>query len=117
MKTARKRHLRTLRTCDSDVPPDAHLTQATQGAGKRALRFDFVNTGERANRYVMSLELNNEAGELVRKASQTRGLLYPGSGARQQFDLGVVPRGAYTAVLVADGGGDQIFGGQFKVAY
>ena len=85
--------------------------------GKRGLRFDFINTGERANRFLMSLELYNAAGELVKKASQQRGLLYPGTAARQLFDVGPVPAGAYTAVLVADGGGDQVFGGQFKVKY
>ncbi len=65
----------------------------------------------------MSLELYNESGELVKKASQSRGLLYPGTAARQVFDVGKVPPGQYTAVLVADGGGDKVFGGQFKVSY
>ncbi|MDB4873760.1 MAG: hypothetical protein JWM41_206 [Gemmatimonadetes bacterium] len=93
------------------------LTATTAPSGDRGLRFDFINTGERAHRFVMSLELYNEAGELVKKASQSRGLLYPGTAARQDFDVGALPHGAYTAVLVADAGGDQVFGGQFKVAY
>jgi hypothetical protein len=85
--------------------------------GDHGLRFDFINTGERAHRFTMSLELYNEAGELIKKATQTRGLLYPGTAARQEFAVGAIPHGAYTAVLVADGGGDQVFGGQFKVSY
>ncbi|MGH7617017.1 MAG: hypothetical protein ACREPM_07315 [Gemmatimonadaceae bacterium] len=93
------------------------LTATTTAKGTQGLRFDFINTGERANRFVLSLELYNEAGELVKKASQSRGLLYPGTGARQLFDVGTVPHGAYTAVLVADGGGDRVFGGQFKIDY
>jgi hypothetical protein len=93
------------------------LTATATDNGSRGLRYDFINTGERANRFTMSLELYNEAGELVKKATQSRGLLYPGTAARQSFDLGPIPHGAYTAVLVADGGGDQVFGGQFKVTY
>lgn len=93
------------------------LGVTTNEDGKRGLRFDFINTGERAHRFTMSLELYNDAGELIKKATQTRGLLYPGTAARQTFDVGTIPHGAYTAVLVADGGGDQVFGGQFKVTY
>ncbi|HTR79112.1 MAG TPA: hypothetical protein VMH39_13425, partial [Gemmatimonadaceae bacterium] len=93
------------------------LTATTDKDGHHGLRFDFINTGERAHRFNMSLELYNAAGELVTKAAQSRGLLYPGTAARQVFDVGTVPPGAYTAVLVADGGGDQVFGGQFKISY
>jgi len=93
------------------------LTATTTDSGSRGLRFDFINTGERANRFVLSLELYNDAGELVKQATQSRGLLYPGTSARQVFDVGTVPHGKYTAVLVADGGGDRVFGGQFKVDY
>jgi hypothetical protein len=93
------------------------LTATTNADGARGLRFDFINTGERANRFVMSLELYDDSGELIKKASQHRGLLYPGSAARQMFDVGSIPSGSYTAVLVADGGGDRVFGGQFKVAF
>jgi hypothetical protein len=93
------------------------LSATTDPDGAHGLRFDFINTGERAHRFVMSLELYNEAGELVKKASQARGLLYPGTAARQAFEVGAIPPGAYTAVLVADAGGDQVFGGQFKITY
>ncbi|MEP6619077.1 MAG: hypothetical protein ABJE47_07180 [bacterium] len=93
------------------------LAATTDSTGQRGLRYDFINTGDRAQRYTMSVELYNEAGELVKKASQLRGLLYPGSSARQKFEVGALAHGTYTAVLVADAGGDQVFGGQFKVAY
>jgi hypothetical protein len=93
------------------------LTATTTKDGTRGLRFDFINTGERANRFVMSLELYDESGELVKKATQARGLLYPGTAARQNFDVGTLAPGSYTAVLVADAGGDKVFGGQFKVTY
>jgi hypothetical protein len=93
------------------------LSATTTDKGTQALRFDFINTGERANRFMLSLELYNDAGELVKQASQSRGLLYPGTAARQLFDVGSVPHGTYTAALVADGGGDRVFGGQFKVTF
>jgi hypothetical protein len=93
------------------------LSATTDSSGARGIRYDFINTGERANRFTMSMELYNEAGDLVKKATQTRGLLYPGTSARQKFDVGAIPHGKYTAVLVADAGGDNVFGGQFKLVY
>jgi hypothetical protein len=93
------------------------LTATSDSSGMRRLQYDFINTGQRAHRFAMSMELYNEAGELVKKASQVRGLLYPGTSARQNFEVGNIPHGTYTAVLVADAGGDQVFGGQFKVTY
>ena len=93
------------------------LTAVTDSTGARALRYDFINTGERAHRFTMSLELYDAGGALVTRASQVRGLLYPGTSGRQVFAVGSVRPGTYTAVLVADGGGDQVFGGQFKLTF
>ena len=85
--------------------------------GQRDFRFDFVNTGERALRLSFTLELYSSAGALVAKREQQRGLLYPGTSARQLFELGVLPPGVYKAVIVADGGGDEVFGGQYTLRF
>lgn len=85
--------------------------------GTKRVSFDFLNTGERAHRLTISLSLYNEAGELVKSVQDTRGLLYPGSAGRQLFNLGAVPRGVYRALIVADGGGSEIFGGQYTLRF
>jgi hypothetical protein len=85
--------------------------------GERDFRFDFVNTGERALRLAFTLELYASDGKLVAKLAQQRGLLYPGTSARQLFELGKLATGEYKVVLVADGGGDEVFGGQYTLRF
>lgn len=91
--------------------------RALQGKSGAQLAFDFVNTGDRAHRLTISLQLYTDAGDLVRTMEQRRGLLYPGTSGRQQFDLGKLPPGTYRALVVADGGGSEIFGGQYTVRF
>jgi hypothetical protein len=85
--------------------------------GKRAFRFDINNTGQRAITPAITLELYNAAGDLVARQAVTRGLLYPGTGIRQSFELGDLPTGDYRAVIVGDGGGDEVFAGQYRIRY
>lgn len=91
--------------------------RASSAAERRSLSLDFVNAGTRAARLLMSVELFDAAGRPVRKAEQQRGLLYPGNSARQQFDFGALPAGEYTAVVTADGGGDELFGAQYTIRF
>ncbi len=95
----------------------AQLAPTIDDRGHKELEFDFLNTGERAHRLVLSVELYAASGKLVGKFQQRRGLLYPGTSARQRFDLGSIPAGSYTALLLADGGGGEIFAGQFPLKY
>ena len=43
----------------------------------------------------------------------------PGSRLREtgllRFDLGAIPAGEYQALVVADAGGDQVFGAQYHL--
>lgn len=93
-------------------------TQAiTEPGGARALRFDVVNTGERAYRPRISVEVYDQTGAAVAKEASERGLLYPGTSLRQEFRLGTLAAGTYKALVVVDTGGDQVFGGQFTLQF
>lgn len=72
----------------------------------QALAFTVRNTGERAQRPVVSLELYAEDGRLIATQRSQRGLIYPGSSVRQSFALRPVPKGTYRALLQVDTGDD-----------
>lgn len=85
--------------------------------GSRELAYDFVNTGNRAVRLVMAVELFNADGRSVRRLEQQRGLLYPGTSARQRFRFGTLPPGEYRALVTADAGGDEMLGAQYTIRF
>lgn len=84
-------------------------------SGKR-LQFDLINTGERAYRPRITLELYTEHGDRVATRAATRELTYPGTSLRQSFTLGKLPKGRYRALVIVDTGGDDTFGAQFTIA-
>lgn len=86
-------------------------------AGQSVFTYDFMNTGVRAMRLLMSVELFTKDGRPVRKLEQQRGLLYPGTSARQQFQFGALPPGEYRALVTADAGGDEMFGAQYSIRF
>ncbi len=86
-------------------------------AKNSALEVDVANSGERAYRPVLWIEVYDEQGTLRAQAKQSRGLLYPGSSLRQHFDLGVLPPGSYKAVLFADTGEDAVFAKQLALKF
>ena len=86
-------------------------------AKNSALEVDVANSGERAYRPVLWIEVYDEQGTLRALAKQSRGLLYPGSSLRQHFDLGVLPPGSYKAVLFADTGEDAVFAKQLALKF
>lgn len=86
-------------------------------AGSRQLVYDFENTGTRGVRLLMAVELFTLDGRLVRKLEEQRGLLYPGTSARQRFDFGKLPPGEYRALVTADAGSDEIFGAQYTLRF
>lgn len=82
--------------------------------GHRGLMVDVLHTGERGARPVLWVELYDATGALRARARQTRGLLYPGTSLRQQFDLGRLAAGTYKAVIFADSGDDAVVAMQFR---
>ncbi len=78
-------------------------------AKKRVLEVDLLNEGDAALRPLVTLELFGPDGALVSRTKQQRGLLYPGTSLRQRFTLGELGPGQYTAIITADGGGEDVF--------
>lgn len=78
---------------------------------------DVENTGERAYRPQLWIEVYDAQGKLRGTAKQSRGLLYPGTSLHQRFALGVLPAGTYKAVIYADTGEDSVYAAQYTVVF
>jgi hypothetical protein len=79
------------------------------------LLFDTENTGTRARRLVLSVDLYSPDGRLVGRFSNSRGLVYPGCSIRQSFAIGELAKGEYRVLVVADAGPDDLFAGNFTL--
>lgn len=93
----------------------ANVVAETDGA--QVFELDVVNSGERAHRPTMWIEVYDQNGTLRAKARQERGLLYPGTSLRQRFALGRIGAGAYRAVVFADSGDDAVFAAPFTLRF
>jgi hypothetical protein len=93
----------------------ARVVAETDGA--QVFELDVVNSGERAHRPTMWIEVYDNDGTLRAKARQERGLLYPGTSLRQRFALGRISAGAYRAVVFADSGDDAVFAAPFTLRF
>jgi hypothetical protein len=93
------------------------LEQLATTAQERTIALTVRNTGERAQRPLLSLELYREDGQLVTTRTAQRGLIYPGSSVRQVFTLAGVPAGKYRALIQAVAGEDDVFALQSDVRF
>jgi hypothetical protein len=98
---------RTIRFADPSVSVDP--------SGKTSLDLDVFNDGERGYRPTVWIEVYDVEGIIRGKARQVRGLVYPGSSFHQHFDLGVLPKGKYKAVVFGDSGNEAVFARQFTI--
>src|SRR4030042_2553626 len=76
----------------------------------RVLQVDIENTGERWLRPHLWVELYDDAGRYIGKFENERKRIYPTASVRFNVDLSGVPQGVYQSLIVADCGGDDIFG-------
>ncbi|HEX8209375.1 MAG TPA: hypothetical protein VF584_04230 [Longimicrobium sp.] len=95
------------------APPRATVA----AGGAKMLEVDVSNTGDRAYRPTLRLELFTADGAPAGRVESERGLVYPGTSLRQRFDLGRIPAGSYDALVVADAGEDAVFGARYKVTF
>jgi hypothetical protein len=93
------------------------LALSTSASHDRVLSLVVGNTGERALRPLVSLELYAGNGRVVATRKTQRGLIYPGSSVRQEFVLTGVPAGAYRALIQVDAGEDDVFALQSDVKF
>ncbi len=95
----------------------AAVRSLVDSTGQPVLELDVLNPGERGLRPQMTVELYDAAGELVSRQQQQRGLLYPGDQLQQRFRFEGLSRGDYTALVLADAGGTEVFGVQLRLRF
>jgi hypothetical protein len=92
------------------------LDRALEREGGRVfLRLDLENTGERHLGLALWAELFDEEGFSIGRFDAPRQGLFPGNSARVRVPLSGVPPGVYQALIVADDGGDNVFGARYEI--
>lgn len=81
----------------------------------QSLQLTFEDVGERAYRPLLWVEVYDDQGTIRVNQKQQRGLLYPGTSAKQKFALGKLPPGTYKAIVFADIGNDEVVAVQYKL--
>jgi hypothetical protein len=89
--------------------------QLVKAEGRRLFKLDVQNTGERWLRPRLWLELFDGDGRPVGKFGGEQKRTYPATSVRYQTDLTEVPAGRYRMLIVADGGGNDLFGSQIDL--
>ena len=92
-------------------------TNLLREAEKRVLQVDIENVGQRWLRPSLWTELYDERGLYIGKFEAARLRTYPGTSVRFKIDLSNVPKGTYKALIVADCGGDYIFGANYTLKF
>ena len=90
-------------------------TKLLKEKGKRFLQVDIENTGERILRPKLLVELYDGTGNKIGTYEAEAHRTYPGTSIRQRVDLSKVPTGTYKALVIADCGGDDLFGAQYTL--
>ena len=85
--------------------------------GQRMLQVDLENTGERMLRSLVWTELFSQGGAAAGRFEGQQFRMYPGTSARFKIDLSSVPIGSYRALVIADCGGDLVFGATYNLEF
>lgn len=92
-------------------------TKVLKTEEKRILQIDMENIGERWLRPFLWAELYNEEGISKGKFPGGKSRIYPGTSVRFRIDFSQVPTGTYKALIVADCGGDDLFGATYTLKF
>jgi len=87
----------------------------TTEAGKRLLDVDLENIGDRWLRTDVWLELHDATGRALGRFAAAKRRIFPGTSVRNRIELTAAPPGKYLALLVADGGRNDLFGTQIEL--
>jgi len=82
----------------------------TKEGEKRIFQMDMENIGEKWAKPILYTEIYNEEGNYIGKFDGENKRIYPGTSVRYNIDLSKLPKGKYKAMVMADCGGDDIFG-------
>lgn len=83
--------------------------------GKRYLKLDIGNNGERVLTPHVWAELFTSKGKSSGKIDGSRHRIYPGCSSRFLMDLSGLAAGSYKAVVVADNGDNNVFGANYTL--
>jgi len=83
--------------------------------GKRMFHADFINTGQQLVRPKTWIELFNENGDSIGTFNGRVQRIFPDTSVRQSIDITRVKPGNYKVLLIADCGGDHLFGVQYTI--
>lgn len=92
-----------------------HNARLVKNGTARFLDVDVENTGDRWLRTNAWIELHDLDGRMITRLPGNRGRTFPGSSIRGRFDLTPAPAGKYLALLVVDGGRNDLFGTQIEL--
>ncbi|MDD5712578.1 MAG: hypothetical protein PHY31_07470 [Smithellaceae bacterium] len=82
---------------------------------EKILQVDVENTGDAWARPLLWAEIFDHEGNYVGKFEGQRLRVYPGTSVRYRLNLSDLPDGEYKAMIVADCGGDSVFGATFTL--
>lgn len=83
----------------------------------RILQLDIENIGERLLRPSLWVDLYDQKGGSIGKFEGEKLGIYPATSVRFRIDLSQVPKGEYKALVVADCGGDDLFGATYTLKF
>lgn len=83
--------------------------------GTTHLEMDIANSGERLGIATVWTELFDSTGAPLGRFEGGKARIYPGCSVRFRMDLSKVPAGKYSALVVVDGGDNQVLGAQYEL--
>jgi hypothetical protein len=92
-------------------------TKVCKGENKRIMQVDVENVGQRWLRPVLWVELYDENGGHIGRFEGQKKRIFPNTSVRYKVDLSNVEKGDYKALVLADGGGDYIFGANYTLKF
>jgi hypothetical protein len=87
----------------------------TEDGAQHQFQVDIANNGSRWFRPRVWMEVYDRNGSLVGRFEGGERRLYPGTSVRQRINLGALPAGEYTAILILDGGDSEVFGARYTL--
>ncbi len=89
--------------------------QLVKEEGRRVLKLDLENTGEKFLVPHVWAELFDAKGQSTGQIDGSNSRIYPGCSARFEMDLSKLAPGSYKAVVVADNGDENVFGANYTL--
>ncbi|MBI2569940.1 MAG: hypothetical protein HYV63_23290 [Candidatus Schekmanbacteria bacterium] len=87
----------------------------TDERGGRVLRLTVENTGERSLRPAVWAELYDDSGTKIARLEGPRKYIFPQCSTTFDMDLSTVGPGPRKALVIADAGGEALFGAQYDL--